>query len=137
VDEFIPVRVPWAQHFSRWKKYNPFSGHWISFVRTLLGVRKKQFDWAISGRMDVRDNFLLWLSGRLGGSATGLAAEVFFDGPGRTGPVAPASRRHLAAFIGRASKPPKRDVGAFQLNEGELVAARSFLRERGISEDAF
>src|SRR5260370_21882724 len=59
VDEFIPVRVPWAQHFSRWKKYNPFSGHWISFVRTLLGVRKKQFDWAISGRRVGRDNFRL------------------------------------------------------------------------------
>src|SRR6267142_303071 len=109
VDEFIPVRVPWAQHFSRWKKYNPFSGHWISFVRTLLGVRKKQFDWAISGRMDVRDNFLLWLSG-----AARLRAwrrRFSFDGPGRTGPVAPASRRHLAAFIGRARQAAEKRRG--------------------------
>src|SRR2546428_4430720 len=24
VDEFIPVRVPWARHFNRWRKYHPF-----------------------------------------------------------------------------------------------------------------
>ncbi len=63
VDEFIPVRVPWVQHHSRWRKYNPFSRDWISFARTLQSVRKRRFDWAISGRMDLRDNFLLWLSG--------------------------------------------------------------------------
>jgi ADP-heptose:LPS heptosyltransferase len=63
VDELIPARVPWAQHFSRWLKYNPFSEQWISLVRTMLAVRRQKFDWAISGRMDVRDNFLLWLTG--------------------------------------------------------------------------
>ena len=138
VDEFIPVRVPWAQHFSRWKKYNPFSGHWISFVRTLLGVRKKQFDWAISGRMDVRDNFLLWLSGAARRIGYGLGGGGFL----LTDRVAPdLSRPHRGdiwlRLLDALGKPPKRDVGAFQLNEGELVAARSFLRERGISEDAF
>jgi ADP-heptose:LPS heptosyltransferase len=63
VDEFIPVRVPWAQHFSRWKKYSPFSSLWIPFVRVILNLRERKFDVGFSGRMDFRDNFLLWLSG--------------------------------------------------------------------------
>src|SRR6266481_1890036 len=138
VDEFIPVRVPWAQHFSRWKKYSPFSGHWISFARTILAIRKRKFDWAISGRMDVRDNFLLWLSGAARRIGYGLGGGGFL----LTDRVAPdLSRPHRGdiwlRLLDALGKPPKRDVGAFQLNEGELVAARSFLRERGISEDAF
>src|SRR6266699_1956116 len=63
VDEFIPVRVPWAQHFNRWRKYNPFTRRWISLVRTIQVLRSRQFDWAFSGRMDVRDNFIRWVSG--------------------------------------------------------------------------
>src|SRR5467141_5147955 len=49
VDEFIPVRAPWAQHFNRWRKYNPFSRHWISLARSILVLRSRQFDWAFSG----------------------------------------------------------------------------------------
>src|SRR5579859_363397 len=63
VDEFIPIRVPWAQHFSRWKKYNPFSGHWLPFLIEIWSLRKRNFDLAFSGRMDIRDNFLLWFTG--------------------------------------------------------------------------
>ena len=138
VDEFIPVRVPWAQHFSRWKKYNPFSRHWISFVRTFLALRKRQFDWAISGRMDLRDNFLLWLSGAARRIGYGLGGGGFL----LTDLVAPDLSRphrgdiwlHLLDALG---EPTNRDLGGFQLNEAELATARSFLRERGISEDAF
>src|SRR5467141_2269753 len=28
VDRVTTVRVPWAQHYSRWRKYNPFSRLW-------------------------------------------------------------------------------------------------------------
>lgn len=63
VDEFLPVRVPWAQYFSRWQKYNPFSSLWVPFLSRIWSLRQRQFDWAFSGRMDIRDNFLLWLSG--------------------------------------------------------------------------
>src|SRR6266436_8655001 len=59
VDEFIPVRVPWAQHLNRWRKYNPFSPRWISLTCTLLALRRRQFDLGFSGRMDIRDNFIL------------------------------------------------------------------------------
>src|SRR5260370_17601150 len=34
LDEFIPVRVPWAQHCSRSTTYNPLSLHCISFTHS-------------------------------------------------------------------------------------------------------
>src|SRR5258708_5988095 len=40
VDEFIPIRVPWARHFNRWRKYNPFSTDWISLATTIMALRK-------------------------------------------------------------------------------------------------
>ena len=63
VDEFIPIRVPWAQHFSRWQKYNPFSGLWLPLLKAIWSLRGRNFDLAFSGRMDIRDNLLMWLSG--------------------------------------------------------------------------
>jgi heptosyltransferase-2 len=137
VDEFIPVRVPWAQHFSRWKKYNPLSGYWISFTRTILGIRKRQFDWAISGRMDVRDNFLLWLSGAARRIGYGLGGGGFL----LTDRVAPdLPRPHRADIwlhlLDAAAKPPNRDLSGFQLTRSELASAVAFLRERGIAAGA-
>lgn len=86
VDDFVSVRIPWAQHFSRWKKYNPFSGNWISSARILLHLRKRKFDWAFSGRMDIRDNLLMWLVGAqrrigygIGGGRFLLTDEVVPD----------------------------------------------------------
>ena len=138
VDEFIPVRVPWAQHFSRWKKYNPFSRDWISFARTLQAVRKRQFDWAISGRMDVRDNFLLWLSGAARRIGYGLGGGGFL----LTDRVTPdLSRPHRADIwlhiLGALGKPANRDLGRFQLTADELASARLFLQEKGVPSDAF
>ena len=99
VDEFIRVRVPWVQHHSRWKKYNPFSRDWISFVRTLQAVRKRQFDWAISGRMDLRDNFLLWLSGAARRIGYGLGGGGFL----LTDCVSRTCRGHIARTSGSRS----------------------------------
>lgn len=62
VDESIIVRVPWAQHYSRWRKYNPFSLLWLELFRTLLLIHSKQFDLAFSARADIRENFMLWLT---------------------------------------------------------------------------
>jgi heptosyltransferase II len=138
VDEFIPVRVPWAQHFTRWKKYNPFSGDWISFARTLLAVRRRQFDWAFSGRMDVRDNFLLWLSGARRRIGYGLGGGAFL----LTDNVAPElSRVHRADIWLRLlevlGKQTNRDPRVFRLAEVELEFAESFLRRKKIPADAF
>jgi ADP-heptose:LPS heptosyltransferase len=63
VDELIVVRVPWAQHYSRWRKYNPFSTLWIEFLRTLRFLQARQFQLAFSARADIRDNFIMWLAG--------------------------------------------------------------------------
>jgi heptosyltransferase-2 len=63
VDELIPVRFPWAIHFSQWSRYNPFSAHWKQLARALRDVRRREFNLALSGRGDLRDNFILWLTG--------------------------------------------------------------------------
>lgn len=138
VDEFIPVRVPWAQHFNRWKKYNPFSRHWISLARTILGVRRRQFDWAFSGRMDVRDNFLLWLSGASRRIGYGFGGGGFL----LTDRIAPdLSRPHRADIwlhlIEAVHESPNRELRGFQLTDTELASARSFLASRGISLNAY
>jgi heptosyltransferase II len=138
VDEFIPVRVPWAQHFSRWKKYNPFASHWISFARTLLGVRRRKFDWAFSGRMDMRDNLLLWLSGAARRIGYGFGGGGFL----LTDCIAPdLSRAHRADIwlhlLEALDHPSNRELAGFRLAEGEVTSAEAFLREQGIPMDAF
>jgi len=138
VDEFIPVRVPWAQHSSHWRKYNPFSRHWISLVRAVIALRRHRFDWAFSGRMDVRDNFLLWLSGARRRIGYGFAGGGSF----LTDRVTPdLSRPHRADIwlrlleaVGKASDS---ELRGFKLGDSELVSARSFLRERGIPPGTF
>lgn len=63
VDELIPARFPWAIHFSQWKRYNPFSSLWTQLARAIREVRQREFDLALSARGDIRDNFILWLTG--------------------------------------------------------------------------
>lgn len=138
VDEFIPVRVPWAQHFSRWRKYNPFSPHWISFARVLLALRKRRFDWAFSGRMDVRDNFMLWLSAArrriaygLGGGGSFLTDRVV---PDLSRPHRMDIWLHLLKAIGESPVP---GFGGFRLLDGVVESTRSYLAGLGIPSSAF
>ncbi len=138
VDEFIPVRVPWAQHFNRWRKYSSFSWHWITLVRTLLALRSRQFDWAFSGRMDVRDNLILWLSGarRRIGYGIGGGGHLLTDRvkPDLSHPHRADIWLHLLEAVG---EPPDRELGGFRLIAAEAALARSFLLSRGIPSDAF
>jgi heptosyltransferase II len=60
VDEIILISVPWAQHYERLKKYNPFSAHWLALFRTLNVLKARRFDLAFASRADLRDNFMLW-----------------------------------------------------------------------------
>jgi heptosyltransferase II len=62
VDEVIEVQVPWALHYSRWRKYNPFSPLWLQLHRALRALRAQRFDLAFSARADLRDNFILWFT---------------------------------------------------------------------------
>jgi heptosyltransferase II len=135
VDEFIPVRVPWAQHFIRWKKYNPFSGLWTSFVRTMFATRKKRFEWAFSGRMDIRDNLMLWLCGAPRRIGYGFAGGGFL----LTDCVLPdVSRPHrtdvwLNLLKGLGYSIDQSRV-KFRLSNEETNFADTYLRERGIAE---
>src|SRR5882757_4754490 len=118
VDEFIPVRVPWARHFNRLKKYNPFSLDWISLARSMLALRKRRFDWAFSGRMDVRDNFILWLSGarRRIGYGIGGGSQFLTDPakPDVSRPHRAHIWRHLLEGLRRSPNPEPR---GFQLRD--------------------
>jgi len=138
VDEFIPVRVPWAQHFNRWRKYNPFSRDWVSMVRSILILRSRRFDWAFSGRMDVRDNFILWLSGarRRIGYGIGGGSQFLTDPakPDVSRPHRAHIWRHLLEGLRRSPNPEPR---GFRLRDEETEQARSFLLTRGIPSGAF
>jgi lipopolysaccharide heptosyltransferase II len=61
VDQVLTVRVPWAQHYSRWKKYNPWSPGWFELLRTVKFLRTQRFDLAFTARADIRENFILWV----------------------------------------------------------------------------
>jgi lipopolysaccharide heptosyltransferase II len=137
VDEFIPIRVPWAQHFSRWKKYNPFSGHLLPFLRVIWSLRKNRFDWVFSGRMDIRDNFLMWLSGTprrigygIGGGGFLLTDRVFPD----------LSRPHRAdvwlQLLSAVGVPAQSQSATFEVSKKAQEDADGFLRARRVPQDA-
>jgi len=138
VDEFIPVRVPWGRHFSRWRKYNPFSLDWISLLRTILALRKRQFEWGFSGRMDVRDNLVLWLCGarrRIGYSIGGGGCLL-------TDQVPPdASRPHRVDvwlhLLQAVNVLPDPKLDGLRLTNAHHAHARSFLLAQGIPPDSF
>ena len=138
VDEFIPGSVPWARHFQRWRKYNPFSSDWISLAMTIFALRKRRFDWAFSGRMDVRDNFLLWLSGarrRLGYGICGVCSFL-------TDQIAPDfSRPHRAdlwlRLLEAVGALRSTEPGGFRFASEDSAFAQTFLKERGIARGAF
>ena len=137
VDEFIPVRVPWARHFNRWRKYNPFSLDWIGFARKIRLLRKRRFDWAFAGRLDVRDNLILYLSGARRRIGYGLAGGGSF----LTDLVIPdLSRPHRADLWLRLLEgldvPVDRTLARLHLSRSEVTAARSQLAKLGIPSDA-
>jgi len=138
VDEFIPVCVPWARHFNRWRKYNPFSLQWISLARTLLALRKRQFDLGFSGRMDIRDNMLLWFIGarRRIGYGVGGGGDLLTDRvqPDLSRPHRAEIWLHLLEAIGQC---PDRELGGLQLTDWELDRARSFLLSHAIPSSTF
>jgi ADP-heptose:LPS heptosyltransferase len=132
VDELIPARFPWAVHFSQWKRYNPFSAMWAGLARTVLHLRRQGFDMALSGRGDLRDNFILWLTGirrRVGYGFLGggflLTERVMPD-------LTRAHRAdcwlHLLEHLG---KPVLERTPHLELGGDERESAEKFLAERG------
>ncbi len=138
VDELIPVRVPWAQHFLRWKKYNPFSPLWINLARTLLRARRQRFDLALTGRMDIRDNLLVWLIGARRRVGYGVGGGGLF----LTDVVTPDLRNpHRSQvwlrLLEYLEKPIADILPRLWLGEDERGFGARFLEENGIRENEF
>ena len=138
VDEIIVVRVPWAQHYSRWRKYNPFSSFWIEFLRTLGTLRARKFDLAFAARADIRDNFILWLVNipRRVGYAFGGGGFLLTDTatPDLTRPHFSNLWLRLLEHLG---KPILTRQPHFRLKEEEREWAEQYLAERGVKPDDF
>ena len=133
VDELVPARFPWAVHFSQWRRYNPFSPMWIGLVRAIRNVQKRGFDLALSGRGDIRDNLILWLTGikrRIGYGFLGggfLLTERAI--PDFTRPHRADCWLHLLEHLGREVSGRKPYL---RLSPGEEKFAEEFLAERGV-----
>lgn len=78
VDRIVTVRVPWTEHYSRWKKYNPFSSLWFSLLRTLISLHAQRFDLAFAARADLRENLIMWLVNARRRVAYGFGGGAFF-----------------------------------------------------------
>jgi heptosyltransferase II len=133
VDELISVRFPWAIHFSQWSRYNPFSTRWVQLIRSLHDVRQRKFDIALSGRGDLRDNFILWLTGirhRIGYAFLGggflLTEEVM---PDLNRPHRSDSWMHILEHLGKQVVDRKPHL---QLSSEEEAFAKNYLDGLGI-----
>lgn len=136
VDEFISFHVPWAQHFNRWRKYNPFSLNWLRLIKTLVELRRRRFDCVFSGRMDIRDNFMMWLIGCRQRIGYGIAGGGFL----LTNEVVPdTGRPHRAQLWLQLLQHLNLEVcderGAFRLDSGDAQFAFEFLYQKGIAEN--
>jgi ADP-heptose:LPS heptosyltransferase len=137
VDEFIPIRVPWAQHFSRWKKYNPFSPNLFSFLTDIWKLRTNRFHWVFSGRMDIRDNVLMWLSGTPRRIGYGIGGGGFL----LTDRVVPdISRPHRTdvwlQLLSAVGVPIDKDASTFKISEKAQEDASRFFWARHIPLNA-
>jgi heptosyltransferase-2 len=138
VDEIIEVKVPWAQHYSRWAKYNPFTTLWFDFFRTLGVLKAKKFDLAFAARADLRENFLLWLV-----NVTRRVAYSFGGGDFLlTDAVTPdLTRPHFSStwlrLLEHVGKPPIATVPHLRLPAEEHEWAGNYLKELGIGPDNF
>ncbi len=118
-DELVSVRLPWVEHLSRWRKWNPLSPLWINLVRRLLSLRVRQFDLAFSVRGDV------------GGGAFLLTDAVVPD----------LDHPHISdrwlRFLEYLGKPVLERHPRLRLTPSEEEFAEQYLAERGIQYGDF
>jgi heptosyltransferase II len=138
VDELVVVRAPWAQHYSRLKKYNPFSLLWIDLFRGLRSLRRQKIDLAFVARADLRDNFMLWFLQvtRRVGYAFGGGGYFLTDAavPDLQNPH--FSNRWLALLSAVGKDPVVREP-RLKVSPEERAAAEKILAERGIQNGEF
>ena len=138
VDETIELRVPWAQHYSRWRKYNPFSPLWLSLYRILRLLRQRRFDLAFTVRADLRDNFILWFinARRRVGYAFGGGGLFLTDmvEPDLRNPHFSNRWLRLLQHLG---KPIRERQLRLNVSEEELQVSKILLEARGFNSGDF
>jgi ADP-heptose:LPS heptosyltransferase len=135
VDELIPARFPWSIHFSQWRRYNPFSKIWRELGRTVSYICRQEFDLVLSARGDLRDNFVLWLTGirrRVGYGFLGggfLLTELAMPD---------LNRQHRSdcwlRLLEHLGKPILERRPHLEISRQEQEFAKKFLAARGIGE---
>lgn len=136
-DELIPIRVPWTEHASRWRRYNPFSPLWPSFAWSLIRLRERHFDIAFAaGRSDIRHNLTLWLTGARRRVGYGYAGGGFL----LTNVVTPdLGHPHVAdltlQFLKHLKIPIVREGSLLRVSAKDQVFADKILAERGVGPD--
>lgn len=138
VDEIIVVRAPWAEHYSRWRKYNPFSPLWIELALTLKRLRTRSFDLAFSARADLRENFILWLLSvrrRVGYSFGG--GGFFLTDVVTPDPEQPHFSDRWLRLLKHLGEPILLREPCFHLTEEEERFADEYLTQQGIGKGDF
>lgn len=138
IDQVVEVQVPWALHYSRWRKYNPFSPLWLRLHRALRGLRAQRFDLAFSGRADLRDNFILWFTNARRRVGYSFGGGGFF----LTDPVVPDVRNpHFSnrwlKLLEHLEHPIIDRQPRLRLTSEEHQAADVLLAYRGVRETDF
>ena len=138
VDRVITVRVPWTEHYSRWKKYNPFSSLWFALLQALSSLRAQHFDLAFSARADIRENFMMWLVNARRRVGYGFAGGAFL----LTDAVKPdlqhphLSRRWLR-LLEHVGKPVIVSQPSLRLADHEERFADQYLAQHGFGNGDF
>ncbi len=133
VDEVVTVRVPWSEHYSRLRKYNPFSSLWFELLGKLKSLRLREMDLAFAARADIRDNFILWflqvkrrVGYGFGGGGYFLTDRVVPD------VQHPHFSNRWLRLLSAVGKIPLVSEPRVQVTSEEGRAAESLLAERGI-----
>ncbi|MGB7728245.1 MAG: glycosyltransferase family 9 protein [Candidatus Acidiferrum sp.] len=138
VDKVIVVRVPWTEHYSRWRKYNPFSVLWIELLRSVRFLRTQEIDLGFSARADFRDNFILWFAkvGRRVGYAFGGGGFFLSDVVTPDVQQPHFSNRWLRLLDAVGRSPIVREP-RLQVTPEEQRCAETCLAEHGIGNGEF
>ena len=138
VDQVLTARVPWTQHYSRWRKYNPFSPGWPELLRMVKFLRAQRFDLAFTARADIRENFIIWLArvGRRVGYGFGGGSFLLTDTviPDLQHPHFSNRWLRLLEHVG---KPALVRQPILRVTPEEEKSAQQYLGERGLHDTEF
>jgi heptosyltransferase-2 len=138
VDEVIPIRVPQGMYFSPWQRFNFFSPLWFESWRCLRKLRQRKFDLALTARIDVLDNLMLWMTGAARRLGYALHGGRYF----LTDVVTPdldhvhGADRWLA-LLHTLGKPVLERLPRLNTLPDENQQARGYLKGKGIGEGDF